>query len=114
MKKIAITLVFVLAFVLSVGAQKKMTPWTDWSEKEALKVLNDSALGQTQTETNTSEMFFKPASSARNPISSRPLDTSSGTGNNDTSTQGAVNQATNINYRIRLLTSKPIRQAIAR
>lgn len=114
MKKPAITLVFILAFAMGVGAQKKMKPWTEWSEKEALKMLNDSAWGQTQTETNTSEMFYRPASSTRNPISSRPLDTSSGTGNNDTSTQGAVNQATNINYRIRLLTSKPIRQAIAR
>jgi hypothetical protein len=112
MKKLAISLALILTFAIGVGAQKKMKPWTEWSDKEALKMLNDSAWGQTQTETNTSEMTFKPSNSSR--ISSRPLDNSSGTGNNDSSQQGQLNQATNINYRIRLLTSKPIRQAIAR
>src|SRR5262245_38396092 len=58
-------------------------------------------------------MFYNPNSQNRNPISNRPLDGSTGSGN-DRSTQGQLNQATNINYRIRLLTAKPIRQAFAR
>lgn len=113
MKKLAIILAFVFAMVIGVEAQKKVKPWTEWTEKEVLKMLNDSAWGQTQTETDTSEMFYTPNSSNRNPIGNRPLEGSSGSGN-DRSTQGQLNQATNINYRIRLLTAKPIRQALAR
>ena len=113
MKKLAIILAFVIAMVIGVEAQKKVKPWTEWTEKEVLKMLNDSAWGQTQTETDTSEMFYTPNSSNRNPIGNRPLEGSSGSGN-DRATQGQLNQATNINYRIRLLTAKPIRQALAR
>jgi len=113
MKKIAIALMFLFAMGLGAGAQKRVKPWTEWSEKEVNKMLNDSPWGQTQTETDTSEMFYSPNSQNRNPISNRPLDGSTGSGN-DRSTQGQLNQATNINYRIRLLTAKPIRQALAR
>src|SRR5262245_8452947 len=112
MKKIAVTLLIVFAFAVVAGAQKKMKPWTDWSEKEVNKILNDSAWGQTQTDTNTAEMFYSPTS--QNTIGNRPLDTSGSTSSNDRSAQGALNQATTINYRIRLLTAKPIRQAFAR
>jgi len=113
MEKFAITLAIIFALAFSAGAQKKMKPWTEWTEKEINKMLNDSAWGQTQTETDTSEMFYSPNSQNRNPIGNRPLDGSSGSGN-DRSTQGQLNQAININYRIRLLTAKPIRQALAR
>jgi hypothetical protein len=113
MKKITIALMFLFALVLGAEAQKKVKPWTEWSEKEVNKMLNDSAWGQTQTETDTSEMFYTPNSSARNPIGNRPLEGSSGS-SNDRSTQGQLNQSTNINFRIRLLTAKPIRQALAR
>lgn len=111
-KKIAITLSFVFALSAAAGAQKKMKPWTEWSEKEVNKMLNDSPWGQTQTETDTSEMFYSP-SAGRGGVN-RPLDNQAGSGANDRSIQGALNQATNIHYRIRLLTAKPIRQALAR
>jgi hypothetical protein len=111
MKRTSILLIFILIFVISAVAQKKSKPWTDWSEKEIDKMLNESAWGQTQTETDSSEMFFNTNSSNR--MGNRPLDSSSGSGNNR-STQGQLNQATSINYRIRLLTAKPIRQALAR
>lgn len=111
MKKLAITLMFVFALVIVAGAQKKMKPWTEWSEKDVQKMLDDSAWGQTQTETNTSEMFYSPNSQNRG---NRPLDSPGSSDTNDRSAQGALNQATNVNYRIRLLTAKPIRQALAR
>src|SRR5262245_22974229 len=106
-KKIAITISLVFALAAVAGAQKKLKPWTEWSEKEINKILNDSAWGQTQTDANTSEMFYSP----------NPPDNStgsSGSGANNRAAQGALNQATYINYRIRLLTAKPIRQALAR
>ena len=83
-------------------AQKKMKPWTDWSEKDAQKILDESPWAHTQTETDTSEMFFSPTT----PGNSAP-GTSRGT-------QGATNQATKVDFRIRLLSAKPIRQALAR
>jgi len=100
MKKLAITLVFVFAFVIVTGAQKKTKPWDEWNEKEVQKMLNESPWGQTQAETNTSEMFYSPTSQTV-PNASR-------------SAEGAYNQATNLNFRIRLLSAKPIRQAFAR
>jgi len=113
MKAFAIAIALIFALVFDAGAQKKMKPWTEWTEKEVNKMLNDSAWGQTQTETDTSEMFYTPNSQNRNPIGNRPLDGPGGS-SNDRSTQGQLNQATSINYRIRLLTAKPIRQALAR
>jgi hypothetical protein len=91
---------FVFAFVLVAGAQKKTKPWDEWNEKEVQKMLNDSPWGQTQTETNTSEMVYSP--------------TSQTVPNPTRSTEGAYNQAINLNFRIRLLSAKPIRQAFAR
>ncbi|HEX4945536.1 MAG TPA: hypothetical protein VFZ34_02580 [Blastocatellia bacterium] len=103
MKKKTLLIIAVLGVLLiSVEAQKKIKPWTEWSEKEAQKMLNDSGWGQTQTETNTSEMFYNPT-------------TDRGRGNStERNAQGATNQAVNLNYRIRFLSAKPIRQAFAR
>jgi len=95
MKKVAIFILFVFALTLVAGAEKKIKPWTEWSEKDVQKILDDSPWGQTQNETNTSEMTFNPNNRGGNQ-------------------QGALNQATNIGYGIRFLSAKPIRQAIAR
>jgi hypothetical protein len=81
-------------------AQKKNKPWTEWNLNEAQKVLNDSAWGQTQVEYNTSEMFYST--------------TNQGPGAGTSRAQGAFNQATPINFHIRFLSAKPVRQALAR
>jgi len=102
MKKFAVVLLFILTLMPAAGAQKKIKPWTEWNEKDALKILDDSAWGQTQVDTDTSEMFYSPT-------------TQSGSGSSASrNTQGALNQATSINYHIRFLSAKPIRQAVAR
>ena len=50
-----------LAFIaVTSHAQKKYKPWTEWTEKDAQKILDDSPWGQTQTDTDTSEMFYSP------------------------------------------------------
>jgi hypothetical protein len=84
-----------LALAIGVASAQKNKPWTDWTKAEAEKILNDSAWGKTQTDTDTSEMTYSPAS--------RPI-----TG------QGAVNQATSVDLRVRLLSAKPIRLAFLR
>lgn len=97
MKQLMIALLVIGALTLSVGAQKKIKPWTEWKEKDAKNVLDNSPWGQTQTETDTSEMFFSPTTQAGS-SSSR-------------NARGATNQAIPINFRIRFLSAKPIRQA---
>ncbi len=87
-------LILSLVVGLAIGQQNK--PWTKWSKKDAEKILNDSGWGQTQTETNTSEMTW-------NPMADR-----------DIGGMGQLNQATGVNMFIRFLSAKPIRQALAR
>src|SRR5215211_3897558 len=54
--------VFVVSSFLVFGslafAQEK--PWSEWTRAEAEKILNHSAWGQTQTETDTTEMVYTP------------------------------------------------------
>lgn len=86
-------IVLMMAFVVSASAQLDKKPYTEWPEKDALKVLNDSAWGQTQSLTDTSNI----------------------TGNNRLdSTQSRVSDVVYVNFRIRFLSSKPIRQAFSR
>jgi len=86
----------IVSLALAVGvlaAQKK--PWTEWTAKDAEKILNDSGWGQMQIETEISEMNFSP----------QPRDVGS---------VGAINQATAVNIYIRFLSAKPIRLAYLR
>jgi hypothetical protein len=96
--------VFVLLFAeqARTAAQKRFKPWNGWTRGEAEKVLNDSPWGQTQIETDTSEMVFTPTTA---------------TGGGDSLSrreQGATNQAVITKFRIRWLSARPIRQALAR
>lgn len=85
-------------------AQKQSKPFVEWSEKEVKNMLDKSPWGQSQIETNTSEMFFRPdGMSAAEPNTSA-----------DRTAMGQTNQATSVNYYIRFLSAKPIREAFAR
>jgi hypothetical protein len=78
-------------------AQWNKKPYTEWSEKEALKLLNDSPWGQTQVYTNNSNTFGTgPGQAARGSAQSGDYNTYF------------------MNIRIRFLSSKPIRQAFSR
>jgi hypothetical protein len=84
---------------LSASGQWDKKPHAEWSEKDAIKVLNDSPWGRTQTFTNPSEQY-------RGPVTGR---------------QGVQNSTTNLppsslhlNFRVRFLSAKPIRQALTR
>lgn len=109
MRKYSIAaLAMVLFMAGAASAQKPVKPWGEWTQKEAQKVLDDSAWGHTQTETDTSQMFYSPTSDPNRP--------GTRTTSNDSSrlSQGATNQAVPLNFRIRFFTAKPIRQAFAR
>jgi len=101
------TLLFVILALLTISAiaQKQYSPYGEWGEKDAQKILSDSPWAHTQVETNTSEMFFSPTAN--------PAVGSTST-SKDRAARGATNQATSVNYHIRFLTARPIREAFAR
>lgn len=119
MSKAAVTLLLAGLLAVGVSAQKNLKPWAEWSKKDVQKILNDSPWGQTQVEEDTSEMFYKPTTQqpgATNTGTSRGTtvtDTSGGLKRGEEN-GGAVNQATGVKFRIRWLSARPIRQALAR
>lgn len=103
----AFLLIFILLapFVIEAN-QKEKKPWSEWAQKEAEKVLNNSPWAQIQNETDTTEMFFQPTADPR---------TNPRTPNSDGRlAQGATNQASNLKYGIRFFSARPVRQAFVR
>ena len=82
----------VFAQVSALGQTKS---WSEWDKKAVDKMLNGSAWGQTQTETDTSEMTVTFGMSRQGDAA-------------------ANNQALSLNYRIRFFSARPIREAFAR
>lgn len=119
MKKI-IPLVM-LSILAAIAVAQEKQPWPDWDKRKAEKMLNSSPWAQTQVETDTSELTYSPTTSG---TSSVGQSTSSAAGSaavnpgrsiqNDRADRGATNQALAVNYHVRFLSAKPIRQAFAR
>jgi hypothetical protein len=86
--------------------QKQEKPWTEWTQKEAEKVLSSSPWAQTQVDTDTSEMFFSPTSDP-NRVRSTANDGSRLEG-------GARNQAVNVKFIVRFFSARPVRRALVR
>jgi hypothetical protein len=92
-----------LALISTSLAQKDKKPWTEWSQKEAEKILNNSPWGRMQTDTDTDEMFFRPTADSRRAPNAA-----------ERTVEGATNQATNVTYGIRFFSARPVRQAFMR
>jgi hypothetical protein len=119
MKKLFLTVTTLILLVSVVVSQEK--PWAGWTKAEAEKILNHSAWGQTQTDTDVSEMMYSPTASPAgggNPANGRSEATRGTTDrqqiNSSRISQGATNQAVAVNYHVRLLSAKPVRQAFMR
>ena len=110
MRRILVTCSALILFAASASAQKTK-PWTEWSEKEAEKILNDSAWGQTQSEIKETQQASESAITA-----------TTAARREDTNTKAAANvesgekkaPAMSLHYRVRLLSAKPIRAAFVR
>lgn len=104
-------IIFLAALALlaltTVTAQEKAKVWTNWSKKDAEKMLSDSPWAQTQTDTDTSQMFYSPTSDPR--LGARVTSTTGVRVG-----EGATNQSINIIYRVRFFSARPIRQALVR
>lgn len=100
--------ILLVALVLSLGAvagsgQAPEKSWKEWSKKEAEKVLNDSAWGQT---------YVEPGSTAVD--TTVVTNTAGGLTGNRRGESGEPKSSGSMKYRVRLLTAKPIRSAFAR
>ena len=109
--------IVLLSWVTTCRAQVRTT-WPQMTRKNAEKILNDSAWAKTQTDTDTSEMFYSPtkpgtssigrsAASVASPSSQQSI-------NNNRADQGATNEAISVNYHVKFLSAKPVREAISR
>ena len=112
--------VVILVLTVSVCLAQDQS-WTKWNKAEAEKILNRSAWGQTQTETDTREMVYTPTgppSPTADPSSQRSERIRGATDrqevNDNRVAQGATNQPVSVNYHIRLLSARPVRQALMR
>jgi len=107
-----------LALPIFVFAQKKDDSWMELAKKDAERMLANSPWSQTQVDTDVSEQFYSPTrpgtSSIGQSTASRGSASTQQSVNNNRSDRGALNQAVGVSYRISFLSSRPVRQAIAR
>lgn len=87
-----------------VSAQKETKPWTEWTLKDVQRVMNDSAWGQTQVET---EQASGSTAAITTTTDKEKL-------NQDASKPTAGSVTGYIKYFIRFLSARPIREAVVR
>ena len=102
-----------LALCTCSAFAQKTKPWTEWSEKDAARILNDSPWAQTQVEGRTET---PNASSAITAVTAPRRDTERVMSSNDANRveSGQPKADTSIKYRARFLSAKPVRGAFAR
>lgn len=106
--KTKVVAILALLAIFSTALAQKDKKWTEWSKKDADKMLNDSPWAKVQTDTDTSEGFYTPTSAAGVNGARTTATNTSAAG------QGATNQSTGVTYVVRFYSARPIRQALAR
>jgi hypothetical protein len=113
-----LTLLVLLALPLIAIAQKQDHSWMELPKKDAERMLTNSPWSQVQVDTDVSEQFFSPTrpgtSAVGQPSASRGTTSTQQGINNNRSDRGALNEAVSVSYRISFLSSRPVRQALAR
>src|SRR5215510_4841102 len=117
MRRILFVCSAMVLFATAVSAQKGK-PWTEWTDKEATRMLTDSAWAQTQTEltdsggSNSGPAVTRAAEAKGNNanIVSSDASKSQESGENI----GKAGSSLSVKYYVSFLTAKPIRQAFIR
>lgn len=109
--KRALFILTAILFIAGPATAQKEKPWTEWTEKEAGKILNDSAWGQTQAE-GGSEAQPSSQPAITQTMSARREDQRISAATNVES--GETKTRASINYRVRFLSAKPVRAAFVR
>lgn len=112
MKKFVFSCSLLITLAFTVSAQKTK-PWTEWSQKDAEKVWNDSGWAQTQTEGGGTEDAAQ-TSAITSTTAARDSQVRSASAAAKAGESGDKKEAAAIHYRVRLLTAKPIRAAFVR
>jgi hypothetical protein len=113
MRRILFVCSLLILFAISAAAQKAK-PWTEWSEKDADKILNDSAWGQTQTEGNTSSQPTQTSAISQTTAGRENTVKNTDAAARNTESGERKDTAMSVHYRVRLLSAKPIRAAFVR
>jgi hypothetical protein len=103
----AVLLCSSVLFAGNSSNQKTEKPWTEWTQKDAEKILSSSPWAQAQVDTDTSEMFFSPTNDPR--ARGRTTDN-----DGQRLESGARNQSVNVKFIVRFFSARPIRQALVR
>ncbi len=111
MRRVLFTCSILILLAASVSAQKTK-PWTEWTAKDADKILNDSAWGQTQTEGDSSSRPDSTSAITQTTAAKENQVKNAGAAANVES--GEKKDAMSVHYRVRLLSAKPIRAAFVR
>lgn len=103
--------ILLVALPLAASAQWNKKPYADWSEKEALRLLDDSPWSQKQTFSDTSKATSTTTSRSPAPPSQPgTLATPNGRG----TAQTTVADVVHVTFHMRLFSARPVRQAISR
>ena len=111
MRRVLFTCSILILLAASVSAQKTK-PWTEWTAKDADKILNDSAWGQTQTEGDSGSRPDSTSAITQTTAAKENQVKNAGAAANVES--GEKKDAMSVHYRVRLLSAKPIRAAFVR
>lgn len=98
-----------LALCACSAFAQKAKPWTEWSEKEAAKILNDSPWGQTQTE---GEETRQPEQTSAITQVAAPRSADRQLQREGEAPKTAPSRV--LKFRMRFLSAKPVRGAFAR
>ena len=112
MKKFVFSCTLLILLAITASAQKTK-PWTEWSQKDAEKVWNDSGWAQTQTEGGGTEEATQ-TSAISSTTAARESQVRNAGAAAKAGESGDKKEAAIIHYRVRLLTAKPIRAAFVR
>lgn len=112
MKKFVFSCSLLVLLAVSAPAQKSK-PWTEWSQKDAEKVWNDSGWAQTQTEGGGSDEASQ-TSAITSTTAARESQVRNAGAAAKAGESGEKRESAAIHYRVRLLTAKPIRAAFVR
>jgi len=112
MRNFAVITLLIVGLLGGVFAQD--TNENKWTKTQADKILNHSAWSQVQTDTDVSEMVYTPTTGGGARPTGRATVTDRQQVSSNRAERGATNQAVAVNYHIRLLSAKPVRQAFKR
>lgn len=113
MRRVAFICSILILLTVPAYAQKDKA-WTEWTQKEAEKVLNDSGWGQTQTEGGGSSDQPNQTNAITTTTRDRERNATSVTAAANSAESGEKKAIPALHLRVRFMSAKPIRAAFVR